>query len=456
VIYILGDNGIIALRIACAIFQAIGLFIAMLLLIKEARRPEFLFWLLATIILLLWMFPLLKSFDFTASLALIGSLAFLIRNPSRERYFLTGLCVGFFAFIGRNHGLYGVVGSLAAIVYISFAKDTLKSIIKNLAFWSIGIVTGYLPMLGMLAFVPDFARILLKGALIQLKQKSTNLPLPVPWPWDVTFAHQNMLSAICNVMVGSLFIVILAYGVIGIACAVWLKSRNKAISPALLASFFLALPYAHYAYSRADAEHLALGIFPFLIGGLIGVEALQGARKWCLLSLFLLVTILIQLPQYPWATCYLANLCVKAEVAKDKLLIERGSAKNLAVLNRLAEQYAPHDRAFLIVPSSPAAYAAFGRKSPLWEVSSYFFCDQNFEREEIERLKQANPGFVIIDDVAQDGREALRFSNIRPLLNAYILQNFMPLQAQEFYHLNGSIDRAYHIYIAKGASQNGS
>src|SRR6476660_1595204 len=52
-----GDNGIMALRATVAIFQAIGLFIALALLACSPAKPNRLWLILATITLVVWMFP---------------------------------------------------------------------------------------------------------------------------------------------------------------------------------------------------------------------------------------------------------------------------------------------------------------------------------------------------------------------------------------------------------------
>jgi hypothetical protein len=99
-----GDNGIMALRGAVAVFQVIGLFAGLLLIARSTKNQNFVYLLLAAATLALWMFPRHKLFDISLSILLIGVLAFLVRNPTSMRYFFVGMCIGLVAVFGRNHG----------------------------------------------------------------------------------------------------------------------------------------------------------------------------------------------------------------------------------------------------------------------------------------------------------------------------------------------------------------
>lgn len=102
---LLGNNGIIALRIAVAIFQTMGLFVGLLLIARTVKKQNFFYLLLSVVILAVWMFPRHKLFDISLSILLIGILAYLVQNPTSRRYLFTGLCVGLVAIFGRNHGM---------------------------------------------------------------------------------------------------------------------------------------------------------------------------------------------------------------------------------------------------------------------------------------------------------------------------------------------------------------
>ncbi len=116
------------------------------------------------------------------------------------------------------------------------------------------------------------------------------------------------------------------------------------------------------------------------------------------------------------------------------------------MLNKLAEQFAPGDRTFIAAPFWPGAYAALGRKSPMWEIYVLFPRSVAFQQAEIERIKAANPGFVVIDDFPLDGRDDLRFRNTHPIIDQYIRDNFEPLNGY-------SRNPAFQIYRSKQDGQ---
>jgi len=209
----------------------------------------------------------------------------------------------------------------------------------------------------------------------------------------------------------------------------------------------MALPYAHYAYSRADISHLAPGVFPFLLG-ILALLANQPAKiKWSFATLLCGASLTVMLPAYPGWTCFVTKQCVQINVAGDKLDVDPKTAGNLMALNKLAEQFAPGDRTFIATPFWPGAYAALGRKSPMWEIYVLFpIRSIAFQQAEIERIKAANPAFVLIHDFPLDGREDLRFRNSRPIIFQYIRDNFK--------ELNGYLgNSAFQLYVSKQAGQ---
>jgi hypothetical protein len=243
------------------------------------------------------------------------------------------------------------------------------------------------------------------------------------------------------------FIAILIFGLLGIVWVIRYRMLDKPVSPMLAASVFMALPYAHYAYSRADISHLAPGVFPFLLG-ILALLANQLARiKWSFAILLCGASMAVMLPAYPGWSCFVTQQCVKINVAGDNLDVDPKTAGNLTALNKLAEKFAPGDRSFIAAPFWPGAYAALGRKSPMWEIY-VLFPNRSiaFQLDEIERIKAANPGFALIHDFPLDGREDLRFRNSRPLIDRYIRDHFE--------RLHGYLGNpAFQLYISKQAKQ---
>lgn len=441
-----GNSGIIAVRAAAAVFQAIGLFIGLKLLVRNTAKPNLPWMSLVTVTLVVWMFPWHKLFDISLSIMLVGILSFLTECPSIRRYFLAGLTVGLAAVFGRNHGIYGVLGSIGVLAYLSIRREDGPRLTTAFAAWCAGVVIGYLPMLFLIAVVPGFAAALWASILDVLEIKAVALPLPVPWPWRVPFGKVSSVEALRGVLVGLCFMGIVAYGVLGIAWAIRQRLQNKPVAPLLAASAFMALPYVHVAYARADVAHLAQGMFPLLIGLFALLEHRHNQVKWSLAVLLCGASLLVMLPRHPGWQCYSTQRCVETKVAGDILKIDRETANDLAMLNKLAEQFATGGRSLIAVPYWPGAYAALERKAPIWEIYPMLPRGEAFQQAEIERIKAADPGFAVVIDRAFDGQEKLRFRNTHPMVEQYIRNNFEPLSGF-------TQNSAYQIYISKKNSQ---
>lgn len=441
-----GDSGIVALRVVTAVFQIIGLFIGLLLIARSSPRSSLLFLLLAAVTLALWMYPRHKLFDISLSIMLVGALTYLIELPTTKRYFIIGFCVGLIAVFGRNHGVYGVISSLGVIVWLALNCEDGPGIVKALTIWMSGVLVGYLPVLIMAAGIPGFAMALWESIRFLFEVEATNLPLPVPWPWTVPFGQVSVIEAFRGVLIGLFFIAILCFGALGIIWVVWQRLRNKKVHTTLVASIFLILPYAHFAYSRAGISHLAQGIFPFLIASFVIVSTYSAALRLSLGVIITLASMLTMLPQHPGWHCYVKQSCVDYKIARDTLLVDPTTANALAMLSKLVDQFAENGRSFIVTPFWPGAYAVMERKSPMWEIYALFPRNDDFQREEIVRIENAKPGFIMVIDSPLDGREELRFSETHPLIMKYINSNYEPT--------TGYTHNPYFlVYIPKSATE---
>lgn len=425
---LLGDNGIVALRISAIIFQALALCIGFLVIIRYSTKQSIIYWAILMITLMVWMVHRHKLFDMSIPIILISSLSFLVDKPSRHRYFLTGLTVGLVAVFGRNHGLYGALGSFSIILYLNIKHKNTTTLITAFSFWLLGIIAGYLPVLAFLVFVPGFALAFWKiiSPVLLFKIQATNIPLPVPWPWRLSF-EQMSVDLMSDMIMGTYFISIIVFGIFSVVWAISQRIYKKQVSPILLASAFMALPYSHYAFSRADLSHLAYGIPPFMIG-LFTLLAEQSKKiKWSFAVLLCGTSFFLMLPVHPGWNCTVRNHCVNVKVADDNLKVPFKTAIILKDLNRLVQQYAPQGQNFICAPFCPAAYAVVGSKSPIWSIYATGSSNSEFQQAEIERIKVAKPSLVIIDNSPLDGRSDLRFSNTHPIIDQYIRNNFKRL-----------------------------
>lgn len=440
-----GDNGIMALRGASAIFQSIGIFAGLLLIARNLEKKDFLYLLLPAITFMVWMIMSFKAVDYSASILLISALAFLARSPTRRNYFLVGLCIGLTAIFGRNHGVYGIVGSLGVIFWLNIWRLKEIELIKCFSFWAAGVLTGFIPILLMALLIPGFAKSFWDSILFLFEIKATNLILPIPWPWLVNFNSLPLGEVIRGLLVGLFFIGIVSFGVLSIIWVFWQKFQNKQVPSVLVSSSFLALPYAHYAYSRADVSHLSLGIFPLLVGCFALFATQRDKVRWLLALILSATSIWVAAVNYPGWQCYVSEQCVDVEVSGSHLLVDKATASEVGLLFKLVNQYASNGQSFIATPFWPGAYPLLNRRSPMWELYALFPRTPVFERAEISRIKEANPGFALVFDMPLDGRDELRFRNTHPLIHQYILDNFEPLSKLS--------NPAYQIYKKKGGAQ---
>ena len=423
---VLRDDGILALRAAVAVFQGLGLFVGLILLTRIKPRPDVVLITLAALTLFVWMFPRHKLFDISLSIALIGVLTFLVKHPSPKRFFVAGAGIGLIAVFGRNHGVYGVAGFLGAAIYLACRRPNVRELVSNLVYWACGVVVGFLPILVLAVAAPGFAAAFWRS-ILKIFEHGTNFPLPVPWPWLVPVTRLPPATAAADVLTGILFIAILGFGVLSFLWIIRQALRQRPVPPELVAASALVLPYAHFAFSRAEYGHLAQSIFPFMIGVFILLQDLpRMARRTAALAMAA-ASLLIMLPHHPGWECRVRWECATAEVGGSRLKVDPETANILAMLNEAVGRYAPNGRSFLATPWLPSAYALFKRKSPVWEIYALFPSSDEFQRQEIERIKAAQPGFVVVQDAPLDGRDDLRFRNTHPLIEQFIRDNFDPI-----------------------------
>lgn len=424
ILKLFGNDSLLMLRATGALFQGIGIFIGLRMLDYEAMGPRPGLLLLAAVTLTAWMYPWFKVFDVVTSIALVAAMAALIRQPSYRRYAGFGVVVGLSAVFGRNHGVYGLAGGLGAMVLLSIRADGDTTLLKRLLAWSGGIAAGFLPILLAAALVPGFALAFWESIVFLYSGiKATNLPLPVPWPWLVDTTTMSTVDAMAAIAQGWFFVGVVVFGILTPIWSLTQRLRGKPVSAALMASSMLALPYAHYSFSRADTVHLAQGIFPFVLGIFAW---LLNRPIWLRLPLgaaLCAASLATVLPLDPGWQCHLAGNCVRLEVGGSKIRVPPRVTQELALIQKLGEMSGPTGD-LLIAPFWPGAYAVLQRRSPVWEIYALFPRTAAFEQKEIARICAAAPEIVLINNAPLDNREELRFQNTHPLIYQYIQEHF--------------------------------
>jgi hypothetical protein len=420
-----GGDGIMSLRYAVAVFQVLGLFIGLVVIANQTARCSLLYLLLSALTLLLWMYPRHKLFDASLSIFLIGLLTLLIERPTPIRYFLAGIGVGLVATFGRNHGLYGALGSLGAMVWLAIGREPARPF-RSLAIWSAGVLIGFMPLIQMAIWIPGFADAFWNGIRILLDIKGTNIGLPVPWPWRNAGPDGNPGEWVRSVLIGLYFVAVVVFAILGLAWTFIQRVKHRAVPAGLVAASLLGPSYAQYALSRADIGHLALGIFPLLTGCLIVFSTLRASLRWLFATLLCASSIWTMYAFQPGWLCASRGSCVETNVLRDRLQVDPGTASTIRLIEQLDSQYAPQHESFLVTPFWPSAYALMERKAPTWEIYALFPRPPAFERAEIARIEAAHPSFVLLLNSPLDGRDELRFSRTHPLTYQYLLDHYQP------------------------------
>jgi len=421
-----GDNGVVTLRMASMLFQAIALCIGLSLFIRNSKKQNSAFWFLTIITIAVWMIHRHKFFDESLPVILVGTISFLVQQPSIRRYFMTGFVIGVIAVFGRNHGLYGLTGSIGVMIYLMTKRESNLNLIRSFSFWSLGVFAGYLPVLLFMLFVPGFAPAFWESIrpMVLFEINATNIPLPIQWPWLLPFGKISTIEILHGITAGLFFMAIFVFGLLGIIWVIMKRLQKKFISPTLVASVFVAIPYSHYVFSRSDVIHLAGSMPPFLMG-IFALLADQPKKiKWPLAGLLFGVSLFLMLPSHPGWYCYSNHQCVNIKAAKDSLKVSPGIGQTVMILNNLVKQYAPGNRTFIAVPFYPGAYALQKRKSPMWEIYPIWPQNESFQQAEIKRIKAANPCLAIVDNSPLDGRDDLRYRNTHSIIDQYIRDNF--------------------------------
>ncbi|PXV61688.1 hypothetical protein SAMN04487785_103149 [Dyella jiangningensis] len=422
-----GNEGIIGVRMALAGFEFLGLWAALRVVAKtlpDDRRGHFLLVLAWALTLLAWMVPRHKLFDISLCLFLFAALSWLIEHPVRARYVAVGTIVGLVACFGRNHGLYGGVASVGAMAWLSIRRGAVMSFVRGLCYWCIGFAVGLLPLFVMMLCLPGFAGAVTDSVLLLLAQGSTNISLPVPWPWRLSWGGAPGQEVVSQILVGFYFLALPAFCVLSIVWCFRQRFAGRTVPPAFVACAMLSLPYAHFAFSRADASHLAQGLFPLLLGVCLLALRLPFTLKWGVTAVMLATGIMATLSLHPGWQYRPAAQPVTIESYGDTLKVDAATAAQVSLFRTLVAAHAGDSGTFIAVPFFPGAYALMGRRSPTWELYPLFARSEAFQEQEILRLRAAPPSFILVADDPLDGRDDLRFSRTHVVEFAYFSRKF--------------------------------
>lgn len=453
--HVLGSDGILAARISALVFQTMAVCIGVVLLWRVSGTSKFglkaLLLVFAALVFNLWASPYYKVFDYGTSILIVAILVLILESSTGRTWFFGGVMLGLSAIMGRNHGVYGILATVLAVLYLLICGQRLAQLMKLSGFFVLGIVVGFSPTLLLAGLIPGFTDAFVASLIDLVQSGATNIPLVVPWPWNVA-PGLGILVSTMEILKGLLFVGLLLAPLLTFIVLVKNRRTELPRSQALLAAAaFTGLAYSHYAYSRADITHLALAIFPLLIILLLTGEAI---RRPVILaaSLLLISTIVLAQKNLFFANKILGKPLDAIEITGSKVYVapyfnkltkEMKDALRSDLLN--GSESSPNAD-FLAIPNFPTLYAMEKKKMPIWEIYALWPRKPDFEKTEIARLNIAKPGVVILSNHALDGREDMRYSLTHPLMYAWINENYQKVATE---HLaKAELD----VYVRKNAN----
>jgi hypothetical protein len=424
-------SGVHSLRVSLAAMQAVGLLLAFLLLWRI--MPSFGLLVIVGSILVAWMWPMYRSFEHVAVLALLYTSARIVERPTAARWLTAGLVTGLAWFVRADHLVYGM---LAFLLVLGLAVMRLEGVRAGRALgqWTLGALVGAAPMLLCAALAPGFARgytdNLAYMARTTLWAGTVSLPLPPPWPWTVlpTLGERSLTDAAGQVTLSVVFTLLPA--MLAVAGLRALRARGIAtpVEARLAAAAAVGVPYLSQTFSRADLQHLTPTAMALIVAAVTLVASLPRRAAQIagsvLVPVALIATYLVVVVETPYGLrLRRADLYVHSAVAGDPLWLNRSTVEIIDTVKRVTAHHvgpAP----LLVIPLWPGMYPILGKQAPLWEVYSLFPEPDARQRDAIVRLQRNGVDWVLVADVVPDPREDLRFRNTHPRLWEHFRTDF--------------------------------
>jgi len=348
---------------------------------------------------------------------------------------VAGVFVGTAAFFGRNHGVYGFISFLALILLIRLKIDR-TGLPKRLGAWSAGIAAGFSPLLLMAVFAPGFHEAFVDSVLEVFRVGGTNLHLPVPWPWKSWPPGGGLAQGVHAVSTGILFVTLPIFYGVGILYLLFSRGSALKKNAPLTSCVLVGAAYMHYIFSRADLDHLALGIHPMLMGILLlpflprtGSLRRGAAAVLLLVAAASLFSVGMASPYYIRAARVRGPM-EQVDIVADRIWVGPYSADLIRGVKKISEEVVGEGASLLIAPHWTTFYPILGRESPLRDI--YFLFREAEERQKamVQELDEGRVDWVILGDVPLDGRDELRFRNTHHLLWRHIMDHFEPVRTE--------------------------
>lgn len=450
---IVGDDGIFGARLSAAIYQAFGTSLGVYVCLLAFQRQSITRWLVTLLVactLTVWVWPYYKVYDHATSILIVGILVLILQSTRPATWFTAGVCLGVAAMMGRNHGVYGAFSAALVIMVLMIRGPSRLDIVKRTGYFAFGVMIGFAPTFGMMWGVDGFAGAFIESILALFRSGSTNIALPVPWPWTWSWAESLSAngylttSLMLSKSMGFLFLV--AYPVVGLTVLAYRRfdivDNAGAVAFATVAA---AIPYMHYAFSRADITHLTLGIFPALMGILAVAMSMRVWRPAIMALLIFAGSLLTLSTSQPILAFHLLRMpLVQAEITGQKIWIDDGEFNRLRFAMHAISALPDSKPQFLALPNLMGLYAIYRVKSPLWEIYTLPVIEAEPELRQIATLESNPPHLILLSDHALDNKPEFRYNRIRPLVFAWITSKYQVSDIADKNRNNNHL-RAYSI-----------
>jgi len=424
-------DGPMGLRWAAGVFQWLGLSCGMLVLkpMLSSRLAQ----AGAACLIMIWMIPWYKTFEQSIVLMAVYGACLLLERPSGARFFWGGCFAGLAAFFGQNHGAY--IGlSYLTVMFLAGIGAEFRAVLHRFGAFTAGVLTGLLPLAGMLVGVDGF----LEGCLRRFEfiaSGGANLYLEVPWPWRAGGPGMDGIRFLHELCTGLFFVLLpLSYAAVLIGAAVGaIRKRPRTLPDLAVACAVVGLPYLHHVFGRADLPHLAQGIPAFLLLAVFAVRWLaRGGRAWHGVAAFAAGAGLV------CASCFSAGLAnpaykrfsappgalVKTEIGGDALVVYGAEALTIDGVKDAVARHLDREDRILVVPYWPGFYPILEKTSPLWELYFLFPDSEERQLEKIAALEEKKVGWVFMGEEVVLRADGLSFRDTHPLLWEYIENHF--------------------------------
>lgn len=419
----LWGDGLIALRISVHTFFAAGLACGLVALRLGGVTWPAVFG--AALLLAVWAYPGHKLFEPALLLAAILAGTELVRAPGLGSEFILGATVGAIGFFGINLALYTGVGAVALTLIVALAAPGGSA--ADVAALVAGVLAGALPLAGWFLAAPGTASVFWQRRVLTiLRRGTTNLHLPVPWPWKFRTRPDPSLSTAGNLVVGLLFglLPLLGAGVwIWAALASWPQVHEH---PALVAAAAVGLPALHHAFSRADLSHLAPVVSPFIV--LLAALFAHGLLAVAPLAVLVPAAWVTVIPVHPRRRRLdTPHAYETVALGSSRVRILSAEARGLEALRALIDQRLQPQEPLALVPTLPALLPLLGRRSGVYDTFCVYPASRAEQLRMLRDMEKENIRLVVVQDLALDGREDLRFARTHPLVWRTLQTGFAPL-----------------------------